>query len=324
MNTICTLPDSLSDSQVSFSMLPVDAIDYPEELYDARVEQSGDGSYLAVAPIIVCPGSVSRWVVVDGCKRLQAARAAGRVSIACGVVSTLTDPDAAGMLRIMLNRGRHLHLREKLRFMRWLAAHSDPKTNAKLLADLGVSGKEQHELTPLLECDEPCLELISSGWLHIANVRDYLWLKADDATAFLATFGTLHLSLQTQRELVEWLPEIACAERITVAALLAAPEIVAIVNSPTLTAPQKIEKTRDYLHRRRFPRLTSAEKNWQESVRKYTPDSKRVALTHAPNFERDRLTIQVTITEAGQAARIFSALAAIPEDGWETLLCPEE
>jgi hypothetical protein len=325
MNDTKPLPGSTDDPtelQLSYRTLPVDAISFPQDLWDPRIPPLTESGYTLAVPIIVTATSDSSYMIIDGCKRLRRVREQGRTSISCGILSHTPSEQELGLLRIMLNCGRPLHLREKRLFLAWLRATTDQPTCRSMLGRLGISAREQHDIQPLVNCRESVLEAVDSGWLHLPNLRDFLLFSVEDGDRFMALFKPLKLSQQSQREWIEWCQEIAAAHTTAVRQVLGDEAIAGILTNADLTAPQRIEKIRHILFQRRFPQLTAAETAWHELVRQCNPQPGRVVFSHDPFFEHNRLSVQISISQPDEAQTLLGGLVQISSENWRRLIYP--
>jgi hypothetical protein len=162
----------------------------------------------------------------------------------------------------------------------------------------------------------------SNNRLHPENAAAFDRLDAADREAFLALSSDLQLTLQTEREILEWLPEIAYSRRQTVAAVLGSEEILAVWKSPKLNAPQKIQKIRAHLFSSRFPRYDAAQKQWKRLSQKTFGNMRCLAVTPNPYFEKDKLELRISVSSAREALDVMGKLAAIPQSTWASLIDP--
>jgi hypothetical protein len=233
-----------------------------------------------------------------------------------------------GLLRIALNKDRAMHLRERICYVRWVNNHI-PQNDAEAIAnELGFSAQVRHDVQPLLACTDEIIDAVISGEIHSKLVPEFCQLQPADQSAFLAFFNGLILSQQMQREMLEWLPELAYAQECTVAELLHKEPIQAIVNNPGLNGPQKIETLRNYIYGQKYPLYSEALKTWKKTsaatiktVLKNEPSS-QIVFIPAPAFEKNRLEIRISIAHAKAAHEIFSKLADIPQSTWSELMYP--
>jgi hypothetical protein len=195
---------------------------------------------------------------------------------------------------------------------------------------LNEAGLPDFELKPLASCSEDIIDAVAEGRINIRNAEDFSLLEKQDRTAFLETFKDLALSQQAQRELLEWLPEIAFSRNISVSDLLKSKEMYDILENKTLNAPQKIEGVRDIAHSWKFPAFGGALKTWKQTasttaraVLENEPSSQVVFLPSLA-FEKNRLDIRISIAHAGAAKEIFERLSRVPQSTWAHLIYPVE
>jgi hypothetical protein len=158
--------------------------------------------------------------------------------------------------------------------------------------------------------------------LHLENAAAFNRLDAGDQEAFLSLSKDLQLSLQTEREFLEWLPEIAYSRKQSVASVLQAEEINSTRNSPILNAPQKIEKIRACVFSMRFPQYDAALKQWKQVANKAFGDTSNIAVMPNPYFEKNRLELRIRISNADEAEEVMRKLAALPKSTWASLIDP--
>jgi hypothetical protein len=128
---------------------------------------------------------------------------------------------------------------------------------------------------------------------------------------------------QTQRELAEWLPEIAYREGVSATDVINGSTIRSIINNEKLNAPQKSKKIRDELYRMRFPEFSKLRDNWKKLAAAANPAPSKVQFTPSPGFEKKRLEIKLTIESAGEAREILTALSQTEPRVWDELLLPQ-
>jgi hypothetical protein len=158
--------------------------------------------------------------------------------------------------------------------------------------------------------------------IHPQNAEAFDRLDSADQQAMLSLCGQVRLSLQTEREFLEWLPEIAYLAGQTVATVLDSPEIRKAMNSTDLNAPQKIEKIRACIFSLRFPRYDAALKRWKQVANRTFGSMPGVAISPSPYFEKNKVELRITLTGAEQAREIMEKLGAISQETWESLIDP--
>ena len=302
--------------------IPRDTLINPPDLFDQSfLTNNFSADNALVLPPVVVKNSSGQTVIVDGCKRLSSINP--DQVVLCLLINNLSlDAWQIGLLRIAANKARTFSPAEKIVYLRFMRQRTEDADYSALCRLLGFGTQDVHELTPLLDAPVAVVEAVLQGALHAPCVRDFCLLSAENQAAFLNAFSTVRLSLQTQREFLEWLPEIAFIKKTTITALLCSSDIQSILNNAKTNNPQKIEALKNQIYALRFPQVTAMQQVWQELANNHNPDSKRVNFSHSPAFEKNRLEIKISVTESEQIKKIISDLNGIDEKSWETLIYP--
>jgi len=145
-------------------------------------------------------------------------------------------------------------------------------------------------------------------------------MSADPAvTEFIAAHRFTH---QTQRELAEWLPEIAYRENVSAGDIINGKKIRSIIENEKLNAPQKSKKIRDELYKMRFPEYSKLQDRWKKTASAANPAPSKVQFIPSPGFEKKRLEVRLTAESAEEAREILESLAKIEPGVWEELMYP--
>ncbi len=271
-------------------------------------------------PIIVQPDDNGNYTIIDGYKRYLSY--CNGKTVTCMCIQTQLNKFAAGLLRIALNSSRSRPLQEKCLILQWLQNRCRENIFESTAQKAGFSPKETQQILQLLQCESHIREAVFNGFLDISVISLFNVLSTDDQRSFQNTFKDYILSMQTQRELLEWLPEIAYSKDTTVRDTLADPYITETLEDPAHNAPQKIEQVRAYLYTQKFPRLSKARSTWEALAKTVNPDPSCVTFTPQPCFEKNRLEVSVSLTDAQKGQKILVALAAIPQKDWQKLIYP--
>jgi hypothetical protein len=310
---------SLVPSELTFTMLPIDRIALPEALSDARIVSQE--SLALFLPIIVRKYREA-YEIVDGGKRFKAQTDAGRTLCSCGIIEADMDEKQAGLLRIRLNCGRELHPREKLLFIRWLKAALDHDHYQHFAQELRMTPAERHDFEKLSACSEMIVEAVLQGTLDPTVAPDITLQSEPDVSALIRLFATLTFSRQMQRELAEWLHEIAFISRSSIQDIIASPGIDRILSSVKLNAPQKTAAVHDFAFSQRFPLYAEAKKLWTKKVREVNPDPSAVTFMTGPSFEKTGIDLRIRLNDANKARDVMRDLAAISREDWQKVLDP--
>jgi hypothetical protein len=301
----------------------------PMGLFDEKTPLNPDADLDGAFPVIVVRSEdPEKFVVVDGCKRVLGFRAIDRRECACGIIQDTQDPKTWGLLRIRCNQKRRLNIRESVCFLTWIEKNYSGDAFEAFAGELGFSPSIRFELKPLQTCAVMVIDAIEQGRLGIRAAADLCLLDNKDQAAFLETFREMLLSQQTQREFLEWLPEIASAQKTTVEEILHSENIQKTIADKTLNGPQKIESIRAVLFSKKFPHYSETLKRWKKlasaltkTVLKNEPSS-QVVFIPSPGFEKNNLELRISIAHAKAAGEIFSRLSEIPTDMWGKLIYP--
>lgn len=275
----------------------------------------------ALAPVIVWrQGNES--FIIDGVKRVAEINHGIEKKVSCAVIVKDFNFCEAGLLRIFSNKDRTVTFNERLGWFKWLRTCFNEKQSCELALQLGFGVKLTREIEQILQCPEDGVDVVASGKVHPELASDFCRFSQDERALFLHTFDGLQLSLQTQREFFEWLPEIAYTSQRNISQLLTDSSINTIITSAVLSAPQKIEKIREHLFTLRYPTFSATKEQWRAITAKVNPAPGVVAFIPDQAFEKDRLEVRLTVTSADQACSITKALAAISAQTWKKLIAP--
>lgn len=309
-----------------FASMPIEKLALPVGLFDEKTPLSSNRPFETLLPLIVAKTDHDdRYSIIDGCKRFLTFAKNNGKECACGILSKAVDPKNMGLLRIALNQGRTMHLRERLCFFKWLSNNFSEALCETLFHEAGLGG---FELKPLTRCADDIIDAVAEGRINVRNAGDFSLMGHEDRKAFLELFDGLFLSQQTEREFLEWLPEIAYSRNISVSALLKSEGIGSIMAGKTLNAPQKIEAARDLVHSWKFPLYSDALKTWKQAAAATSravvegEQSSQVVFLPDPAFEKNKLEIRISIAHARAAKEIFERLSKIPLSTWARLIYP--
>lgn len=134
-----------------------------------------------------------------------------------------------------------------------------------------------------------------------ATVERWLALSADDARALLDLGESLRLGENQLRDLWDWAVEIAGRERVTLAAVLAAPALQAALHRKE-GRNDRLRHLKAELRRMRFPQLIASEERMEALVgRMNLPRNVRITLP--PFLEGDSLRLEVELCSTDDLRR---------------------
>ncbi len=286
------------------SLLPAGVEDSPPDTLIASIQRFG-----VLQPPLLLPRGPERYAVVSGWRRL-AALAGREPAIWCRVLPADTPIATALLLAYEENRFQRgdppLH---RAVLVARLADLLDWQELCRtVLPGLGLAARRStvERLQRLVRMEQPVLQALHDGRLDAKAAEELTGLPMRDRLVLHDCIVRLRLSVANQRKLVAGCSELSRRHATTVATLLAGEEPRAILNHPAATPGQKAAKLMRWLERRRFPRLSAAEKafaEWQQGLD--LPPAVRVR--HAPAFERDQVTVEITVPDTAAAERLLAA-----------------
>ena len=276
-------------------------------------------------PCIVNQIAPNRYELVDGSKRFAQTKKSGSTEISALVISPALPPHVATLLRIKINSQRTLTVGEKVRFCDFFWTRCDHDTACRLIGTIaGVPIPEATALKLVPDAPDHARNALLSGVIFWQNFEAFLSLDHSSQLAFLKIFGELKLSLQTQREFIDWSAEMASAQNRSVTDILSSQEIQAILSDTKTNDPQKIKKIHDFLFKSRFPTLSKALDDWNHIAARVNPGPGAVRFAHDPVFEKNQLDIHISVKKAEQAQEILTKLAQIEVTDLRRLIYPVE
>jgi len=211
---------------------------------------------------------------------------------------------------------RSLNLIEKSRCIEMLSDFF--KDINRLSAELSVLGLSEHpsmikKLKGICHLPEPFQDSILSNTISLAMVLELAGMSEDDAKGLIKLFNTLKLSLNTQREIVTLVKEIAIRDDKSILQVIEEPHLKKILTNEDLDKNLKAHNIRIYLKQRRFPTITITEKSYEKYRQKLNLD-KRFKLIPPTNFESPTYTLQLSFNNMTQLKGLKTAFDALTEN----------
>ncbi len=313
------LNDSFVKSQ-RFMDIPVEKILPPAPLI-CNKELLDLNKISTLVPLTVYEKN-GEYQLIDGYKRLLKLLSLHKSHCFCMIVNPFSDSKLYYLFRIFLNQNRPLSFREKYNYLLWLKENYSKDEYLETASLLPLSQKERYEIEQIFGASEDLLSNIEGGKLDYAVVPELVNIEKVMQKEILEFLSKLQFSRSTQRELIEWLPEIASRKNCPISSIIESPHVQEILNHKSLNPPQKMQKIRDHLFNERFPVLSKAKSDWAEISRKINPDSSHIQFIADDSFEKNRLEIKINVSNPKEVLSILEKLKNIPSDQWEKLIYP--
>jgi ParB family chromosome partitioning protein len=244
------------------------------------------------------------FVVVCGFGRIAACRSLGWRELTARCLSAQADPVLCALTAIADNLSqRTLNLVEMARAWGLLShAAATPQEIASLAQDIGLA--VNHELAAKLkqvrQMAAPLQEALIDGNLALPiAMRLHAMPDAAAAKELVNLFQELQLSLNRQREVLEWIQGIAGREGTAPQALLTSAPVADWRHDSQMDRGQKTQLIRHHLKKRRYPQITAFEERYQRAVKelKLAEGTQLMAPQH---FEGQKYTLQLEFKNADE------------------------
>lgn len=262
-------------------------------------------------------GADGGYVIVAGFRRVRACVGLGWKEMPARIAAPGLDNLALASVAIADNAfQRPLNLLESARAAALLARYLDsPDSIAAAAGRVGLSDSTEmtEKLLALSRLPRPLQEGVLDTSLSLPTALEIGCHPAEEATPIADLFRRLKPSLSRQREFLVLLREISRRESITTAALICEPDISAILDNPDNDRNRKTRLLRDYLKRRRFPRLTQAQDAFNRSAAQLRLGP-GASLAPPQHFEGTAFTLTLSFSDLEQLRKHRDTLAALVED----------
>jgi hypothetical protein len=260
----------------------------------AELVESIRSAGLVNDPILIAHSGGFR--IVSGFKRIAALRQLGFTNISARLLPPGTPAENCIRIAIVDNSSqRSLNLVEQANAVRLLAEFL---TNSQTLADaacsvgLSVNPGMVEKLKRLAGMEDALKAGVLDGSIALPVAIQLEEMRDPAAVQALGTLlKGLGLSLNRQRELLEWVVSICRRDDISVPQLLASPEIVHCLKDADMDRRRKGELIRKYLKTSRYPTIQAHEKRFDEIVKRLEL-AKGAFLTAPPHFENPAYSLR--------------------------------
>lgn len=306
----------------SIQSVPIASMKFPSDLWrENSFQNSTSDSHICWPPVVAVKSDPDLLQIIDGCKRVTRYTLEGRSECPTVVLENGKGIDP-GLMRIVLNSSRILSSIEKLLFLKWLSVNLNKHDYLLWAKKLNVSDRERFELEKLFTADDSIITAVERGILDTGSAGDLVMLPEDDRSAILELFSELDFSRQMQRELAEWIPEIAFRNGINVKSVLEDEKLTSTLQNTNLNTPQKMQRIRNEIYSQRFPFYSGMQSEWKRKAASANPHPSQVHFIPSPGFEKRKLEMKITVKSAAEAKAILDNLASLPSDTWEELIFP--
>jgi hypothetical protein len=221
------------------------------------------GMLQLVHPPILLPTG-ERHIIISGFDVVDAGLSKGRKAVRCRVLPAETPfLECARIAVACCTSRKRMDITETARAVALLCRFSEDADRVSELANgcgIAVNAVMVEKLLNVNQMPDHLKQGLSEGTIALPVAL----MLADDgdpekSDRLSSLFQKLGMSLNRQRELLEWVNAICRLENLTASQLLDTPDLKAIWNDGDLDHRQKASKVRSYLRQRRFPEITRFE-----------------------------------------------------------------
>ena len=255
--------DQIDDSQQRFCLT------FPLDLQ--RILRSV--TQVGVLEPLILRRAESRYQIVCGFRRFLACKALNRTAFPALVCrDPLSDRQAFDLALWHNVSARRLNDVEISRILRKLQKDLGVPQEEIIRTYLPILGLEPHETirrryAGLANLSEGLHLLIAEKNLPIQVSSLFLRFSAEDQEALLNFLHMVPSGVNRIKEMLPYLLEIREREGISVAEFLREPELARCLDEKSGPAPQRSEKAREYIVRRRFPQLSRLKEEVNQKIR---------------------------------------------------------
>ena len=304
--------------------LPLKQIDFSDNLcsftwgdYQTPLEDSIRGCGLINPPLLL-EKEKNSLAVICGFQRIECCRNLGWGTIPALVMEKPLPPADRLLISFWDNVShRELNIIEKSIVIKKLSFFLSPeKICSEFLPVLGLHPhkREIERALKLIELPTRAKQAVIDGLLAVDTALQLYNFDQQDRTGIVEFLMELRLGSSKQKEILEFMYEICRIENISPRELIKDDEISAIQKHEELSRPQKAGLIRLWFKKRRFPRLTAVEEDFQSWLKTLHLDN-TVSIKHPPYFEGKKRKIEFSVVNHEQLGQTLHSVTKIYNDG---------
>jgi len=255
--------------------IPLERIDLGDRTFQITTESAFETIAASIArmgvmhpPVLL--GDDSHCTVICGFRRIAACKSLGLSVISARLIPPETDKQTCVQLAISDNAlQRPLNLIEISRALTLLSeVYTDSDALCRVARELGLPNNLAviHKIRRLSGFATEIQEGVLSNIISLAMALELGLMEKSSGVEMANLFGYLKLGLNKQRELLMMIQEIAFREHSSVLDILNAPDFLNIITHEKWDRSQKTVYLRQYLKRRRYPSITTAESDFEKKL----------------------------------------------------------
>ncbi len=254
------------------------------------------------------------FIIISGFRRIAACSHLGSSYIAVRIADPkTTELDNVKVAIAENSLQRPLNLMEQSKCCSMLAAYySNDKELAVAAFNLGLPGNPHlfNKIKNIFILPDFIKQSVLNNTISLSMAMELGVLEENIGIEFAKLFEHLGLSLNKQKQFLEYVKEIAIIGDISILEVLFADHLRNILKNDDLTKNQKAQNIRTYLKGRRFPAITKGEKEYQEIVKSLKMGN-GIRLVPPKNFESTSYTFSLTFSSIEEIVELKKKLDEI-------------
>ena len=263
-------------------------------------------------PVIKKHGT--NFIIISGFRRIEACLRLGFSDVPVRIIDSEIDEIEIARIAIAENSlQRSLNLVEQSKCYLLLSEYyKDNKSLALAASNLCLQNNISliNKIKKISLLPDLIKQSILTDTIALAMAIELGELEQDAGIEFAKFFVHLGLSLNKQREVVEFVKEIAIIEDISISEVLFADGLRNILNNNDLNRTQKTQLIRFYLKNRRYPLITKAQKRYEQLVKELKL-GKGMQFVVPKNFESRSHIISLTFNSMEELDELKKKLNSI-------------
>ncbi|MDY0042186.1 MAG: hypothetical protein RBS57_17890, partial [Desulforhabdus sp.] len=250
-------------------------------------------------------------IIVDGFKRLEWAFQESFERIRVLLFAAECDP-----VKLLLDRieaklfGPALNVAEKAQIVSKLVQNVAPEVmQSRYLPRLGIAAHPEaiRKWCRLAASDEHLLAAAALEEISDRTALELVDWEKEAQREIISLLKELRCSFSIQSEILERVREIALREESSELQVLNVPELAAIKDDKNRNHREKTQALRDWLYRRRYPRIKAREERFMRDLAASDLPA-RVRITPPPAFEGQNWQLQLFFGNPGELVQMLGDL----------------
>jgi hypothetical protein len=203
---------------------------------------------------------------------------------------------------------RALNIIEQARCLRLISGsgENDERSALERAKRLGLSFNSNfaNKLAKLLTLADRVQDGVVKGEISLPVGLRLASLPHAAVDALTELFARLPMGLNKQREVLQYLTDIAARENVSIDYLLEEAALKRIIDNPDRDGNLKARQLRTYLKYRRNPNLVRTEQKFQENIAQLRLEN-NITIAHPPYFEGDTYTLSMRFKSLDQLKELL-------------------